>query len=225
MSYNDIMRSIRSTFTEGRQLASLRTLTAGHAAWACAAAATLIALAAVAIAVYGALTSGDYRAILSHQTLTPFLAAGFTCIGALVAARHPRNWVGWIFVAAGLMFALIALAAALVSRTTGEGHVCLDLCAAAGRAAPFGDSVPGLQAPELEQWREALRASGVVGAPGESAPLNDPDAIAASVGKRVDAFLDSGPCAGEASTVVDLEAPPGAVVRRGLGDPAALGLA
>lgn len=113
MSYNDIMRSIRSTFTEGRQLASLRTLTAGHAAWACAAAATLIALAAVAIAVYGALTSGDYRAILSHQTLTPFLAAGFTCIGALVAARHPRNWVGWIFVAAGLMFALIALAAAL----------------------------------------------------------------------------------------------------------------
>ena len=66
--------------------------------------------------------------------------------------------------------AALALAAALVSRTTGEGHVCLDLCAAAGRA-PFGDSVPGLQAPELEQWREALRASGVVGAPGESAPM------------------------------------------------------
>ena len=61
--------------------------------------------------------------------------------------------------------------------------------------------------------------------PGETAPLNDPDAIVASVGKRVDAFLDSGPCAGEASTVVDLETPPGAVVRRGLGDPAALGLA
>ena len=66
--------------------------------------------------------------------------------------------------------AALALAAALVSRTTGEGHVCLDLCAAAGRA-PFGDSVPGLRAPELREWREALGASGVVGASGESTPL------------------------------------------------------
>ena len=45
------------------------------------------------------------------------------------------------------------------------------------------------------------------------------------MGRRIDAFLDAGPCAGEASTVVDLETPPGAVVRRGLGNPATLGLA
>lgn len=64
----------------------------------------------------------------------------------------------------------LALAAALVSRTTGEGHVCLDLGAVAGRA-PFGDSVPGLRAPELQDWREALGASGVVGASSKGTPL------------------------------------------------------
>ena len=40
----------------------------------------------------------------------------------------------------------------------------------------------------------------------------------------IDAFLDAGPCAGEPSTVVDLESAPGSVVRVGRGDPAALGL-
>ncbi len=57
------------------------------------------------------------------------------------------------------------------------------------------------------------------------APLNDADAIVASVGKRIDAFVDAGACPGDPSTIVDLSAPPGTVVRLGRGDPAALGLA
>lgn len=61
--------------------------------------------------------------------------------------------------------------------------------------------------------------------PGQDVPLNDPDAIVAALGGRVDAFVDAGPCAGEPSTVVDLTTPPGTVVRRGRGDPSALGLA
>ena len=60
--------------------------------------------------------------------------------------------------------------------------------------------------------------------PGDDAPLNEAEAIVAAVGTRVDAFVDAGPCAGEASTIVDLVTPPGEVVRRGRGDPAALGL-
>jgi tRNA A37 threonylcarbamoyladenosine synthetase subunit TsaC/SUA5/YrdC len=54
--------------------------------------------------------------------------------------------------------------------------------------------------------------------------LNDGDAIVAAIGPRIDAFVDAGPCAGEPSTVIDLSAPPGEIVRRGRGDPAALGL-
>lgn len=106
------MGQVQSTFDKDRR-PFLRTLPAGQLAWACAAAAALISSLALVIALYGAVTSGDYHAILSHQILTPFLAAGFTSIGALVAARHSKNPVGWIFVAVGLMFALLALGAAL----------------------------------------------------------------------------------------------------------------
>ena len=62
----------------------------------------------------------------------------------------------------------LALAAALVSRHTGEGHVCLPLGRFAGRA-PF-DEQPW-RAPPLADWREALLGSGVVGEPGADTPL------------------------------------------------------
>ncbi|MFA5529890.1 MAG: exodeoxyribonuclease V subunit alpha [Thiohalomonadaceae bacterium] len=52
------------------------------------------------------------------------------------------------------------LAAALASRATADGHVCIALDEAAGR--PVLDD-PALVAPALAPWREVLRASGAVG--------------------------------------------------------------
>jgi len=75
----------------------------------------------------------------------------------------------------------------------------------------------------VEELGEPLLSSSLV-LPGEDAPLNDGEAIVAALGRRIDAFVDAGPCAGEPSTVIDLAEPPGEIVRRGLGDPAALGL-
>jgi len=75
----------------------------------------------------------------------------------------------------------------------------------------------------VEELGEPLLSSSLV-LPGDDAPLNDGEAIVAALGRRIDAFVDAGPCAGEPSTVIDLSAPPGEIVRRGLGDPAALGL-
>lgn len=63
----------------------------------------------------------------------------------------------------------LLLAAALVSRQTGQGHVCIELDKLAGRPVLEGESAPS--APELGAWREALTRSRVVGAPGEDAPL------------------------------------------------------
>lgn len=61
----------------------------------------------------------------------------------------------------------LALAAALASRATGEGDVCVRLADFAGR------SVPGfeLTAPALDDWTGLLREHTVVGAPGDFRPL------------------------------------------------------
>src|SRR5262249_34274384 len=66
-----------------------------------------------------------------------------------------------------------ALAAALVSRSRGEGHVCLDLHRTAD--PNFVTALLGMAMaeplPEPGAWREHLAASGVVGQPGEFKPL------------------------------------------------------
>ena len=60
--------------------------------------------------------------------------------------------------------------------------------------------------------------------PGDSEPPHDAEQVAGRLGKRVDAIVDAGPCGTTPSTVIDLAAEPPVVVRRGLGDPAALGI-
>ncbi|HEY8554936.1 MAG TPA: exodeoxyribonuclease V subunit alpha [Burkholderiales bacterium] len=65
----------------------------------------------------------------------------------------------------------VGLAACLVSQALGNGDVCLDLREKAGRAL-FEDSAAGaLEAPPLAEWLAALRASPVVGKPGDYRPL------------------------------------------------------
>ncbi len=81
-------------------------------AWTCALVSVLTSILSLAIAVHGAVTSGNFQTILSHQTLTPFITVAFAVIGALVASHRPRNPIGWIFTTNGLLNALGALAAA-----------------------------------------------------------------------------------------------------------------
>ncbi len=61
-------------------------------------------------------------------------------------------------------------AAALVSHRTGDGHVCADLAAAAGRPLVDG-AADAPVTPELPAWIAALRATGVVGPPDADTPL------------------------------------------------------
>lgn len=93
------------------------------------------------------------------------------------------------------------------------------------RRGTLGVRVPAhaVAAALVAELGEPLLSSSLI-LPGGDAPLNDGDAIVDAVGKRIDALVDAGPCAGEPSTVIDLSAPPGEIVRRGRGDPAALGL-
>jgi exodeoxyribonuclease V alpha subunit len=70
----------------------------------------------------------------------------------------------------------VLLAAALVSRHVGAGHVCLDLTRVAERLVPLddaGEPLTGYEWPAPAAWLAALRASALVAAPGgaENTPL------------------------------------------------------
>ena len=66
----------------------------------------------------------------------------------------------------------IFLAAALVSRATGEGHVCLDLSSMDGKPLIDGGSGAGaFVCPRAGEWRKKLDLSSVVGRPGDYRPL------------------------------------------------------
>ena len=66
----------------------------------------------------------------------------------------------------------VFLAAALLSRATGAGDVCLDLADVAGRPVPAAAGIDSPAAfPELGAWIAALRSCAVVGSPGQKRPL------------------------------------------------------
>lgn len=94
-----------------------RAWTAGRLAWALAWLAILGAIAALGIAVNQAVISGNYRHLITHQTLTPFITTGFAIAGALIASRRPRHPIGWIFVVVGLLYGLVAITAAFYDFT------------------------------------------------------------------------------------------------------------
>ncbi len=65
----------------------------------------------------------------------------------------------------------LQVAAALASQACSEGHVCLQLAEWSARSVT-GDSGDTLyRFPSLDTWTESLRDSGVVGSPGDQAPL------------------------------------------------------
>ncbi len=53
-----------------------------------------------------ALTANGNQATFSHQFFTPLLTITYCVVGALVASRHPRNPIGWMFCATGFLSAL-----------------------------------------------------------------------------------------------------------------------
>jgi len=68
---------------------------------------------------------------------------------------------------------LFLASAALLSRFTRDGHVCLPLGILAGRNSPFPEwpEMPAFAFPDLPAWRKALLENELVGKPGEEKPI------------------------------------------------------
>jgi tRNA threonylcarbamoyl adenosine modification protein (Sua5/YciO/YrdC/YwlC family) len=75
----------------------------------------------------------------------------------------------------------------------------------------------------LSLFGEPLLATTCI-APGETAPMNDPEQIGARFGKALQAVVDAGACPAEPTTVVDLSGDEPVLVRQGRGPLARLGL-
>ncbi len=84
-----------------------------------------------------------------------------------------RHFAAFIEGQAGGDSPSLALAAALVSYSRSEGHICLDLEELAGTVFPDKpvDGVKAVPLPSLKAWVRELKASPVVGAAGEFKPL------------------------------------------------------
>ena len=68
----------------------------------------------------------------------------------------------------------------------------------------------------LEELRAPIMSSTLT-LPGDELPLSEPDEIVERVGKRIDLFVDGGPCGIEPTTILDLSSGGVTVVRQGKG--------
>ncbi|MGL4667959.1 MAG: L-threonylcarbamoyladenylate synthase, partial [Saezia sp.] len=75
----------------------------------------------------------------------------------------------------------------------------------------------------LQELGEPILSTTLIPA-GETNAMNDADEIALRYEHQIQAVLDAGACSSEASTVIDLSGDEPVLLRKGLGDPAALGL-
>jgi tRNA threonylcarbamoyl adenosine modification protein (Sua5/YciO/YrdC/YwlC family) len=93
------------------------------------------------------------------------------------------------------------------------------------RRATIGLRVPDHPVAQalLEELGQPLLSSTLL-LPGDPFPLNEPAEIRERLERQVDLVIDSGPCGLEMTTVIDLTGAAPELVRRGRGDPAALGI-
>ncbi|MCK4725698.1 MAG: hypothetical protein KAT29_07845, partial [Anaerolineales bacterium] len=107
MVYNKLMR--RSATSVEAKPSAWPAWKPGYLAWSLAGLSIAIVLASFVASIRYAILSGNFQVFISHQALTPLLTIAFTLVGALVASRVPRNPIGWIFLAVGVLYTLSGL--------------------------------------------------------------------------------------------------------------------
>lgn len=84
--------------------------TARRLSWSIAGLSILVVVTGLVISLLALINSGR-GVTFSHQFFTPPLTITYCVVGALIASRHPRNVIGWIFCTIGFLSALNMLSA------------------------------------------------------------------------------------------------------------------
>jgi signal transduction histidine kinase len=80
--------------------------TARRLSWSIAVFSVILVMIGLVISILAEIAANGQLGPFSHQFFTPVLTLTFGVVGALVASRHPRNPIGWIFCASGFLSAL-----------------------------------------------------------------------------------------------------------------------
>ena len=93
-----------------KEIIPMNEQTARRLSWSIALISFVVVLIGLVISI-SALIADGHGATFSHQFFTPVLTITYGVVGALVASRHPRNPIGWIFCTTGFLTALNMLVA------------------------------------------------------------------------------------------------------------------
>ena len=78
--------------------------TARRLSWSIAVLSVILVMVGLAISILAMVVSG--RGVTFSHQLLPLLTIAYCIVGALVASHHPRNPIGWLFCATGLLSGL-----------------------------------------------------------------------------------------------------------------------
>jgi signal transduction histidine kinase len=97
--------------------------------WSIVALSIIVVLTGLVLSILAPVAGGQ-GVPLSHQLFTPIGTFTYGIVGALVASRHPRNPIGWLFCAIGLLSAM---------NMFGAGYVLYDHLAVKDALLPGAD--------------------------------------------------------------------------------------
>ena len=102
---------MRALTEERDKLAAPAAKNLGLLVWLPVALTVVLSATALLLSLQYALTTGDTRNLLSHQSVAPFGAIIYSALGAVVVSHRPKNPIGWIFLVVGLLEGVSSLAA------------------------------------------------------------------------------------------------------------------
>jgi hypothetical protein len=102
--------TVHDTIVQQREVRNVRLKiimseqTARRLSWSIAVWSFIVVMIGLGVSIHALVVSGQ-GVTFSHQFFTPLMTLTYGVFGALVASRHPRNPIGWMFCAIGLLSA------------------------------------------------------------------------------------------------------------------------